>query len=42
MIDRRLIENIDWFLIGLLVLNSLIGVVFIYSASHYLPGHHYL
>jgi len=42
MIDRRLIENIDWFLIGLLVLNSLLGVVVIYSASHYLPGHHYL
>jgi rod shape determining protein RodA len=42
MIDRRLIENIDWFLIGLLVLNSLLGVVVIYSASHYLPGHYYL
>jgi len=38
MIDRRLIENIDWFLIGLLILNSLLGVVVIYSASHYVPG----
>jgi rod shape determining protein RodA len=38
MIDRRLIENIDWFLIGLLVLNSLLGVVVIYSSSHYIPG----
>jgi rod shape determining protein RodA len=41
MIDRRLIENVDWFLIGLLVLNSLLGVVVIYSASHYLPGHYH-
>jgi rod shape determining protein RodA len=38
MIDRRLFENIDWLLIGLLVLNSLVGVLAIYSASHYLPG----
>jgi len=41
MIDRRLIENIDWFLIGLLVLNSLLGVVVIYSASHYVPGNYH-
>ena len=41
MIDRRLIENIDWFLICLLVLNSLIGVVVIYSASHYVPGNYH-
>jgi rod shape determining protein RodA len=38
MIDRRLFENIDWILIGLLVLNALVGVLVIYSASHYLPG----
>jgi rod shape determining protein RodA len=38
MIDRRLIENIDWLLIGLLVLNSLLGVVMIYSSSHYIAG----
>lgn len=42
MIDRRLFENIDWFLLGLLLLNSVIGVVFIYSSSHYLPGNFYL
>ncbi|HCS49770.1 MAG TPA: rod shape-determining protein RodA [Candidatus Aminicenantes bacterium] len=42
MIDRRLIENIDWFLIGLLVLNSLLGVVVIYSASHYVPGNYHV
>jgi rod shape determining protein RodA len=41
MIDRRLIENIDWFLIGLLVLNSLLGIVVIYSASHYVPGNYH-
>ena len=38
MISRRLIENIDWVLIGLLVLNALVGVFIIYSASHHLPG----
>jgi rod shape determining protein RodA len=42
MIDRNLIQNIDWILIGLLILNSVFGVVFIYSASHYLPGDYYL
>lgn len=42
MIDRRLIENIDWFLIVLLVLISLVGVLAIYSSSHYLPGKYYL
>jgi rod shape determining protein RodA len=42
MIDRRLIENIDWFLIVLLVLISLVGVLVIYSSSHYLPGKYYL
>lgn len=42
MIDRRLLENIDWLLIGLLLLNSLVGVLIIYSSSHYLPGKYYL
>lgn len=42
MIDRRLFENIDWLLLGLLLLNSLVGVAFIYSSSHYLPGNFYL
>lgn len=41
MIDRRLIESMDWFLIALLVLNSLLGVVVIYSASHYVPGNYH-
>ncbi len=42
MIDPRQLENIDWSLIILLLLNSLIGVLMIYSASHYLPGQFYL
>jgi len=42
MIDRRLLSNIDWILIALLVWNSALGVVFIYSSSHYLPGNFYL
>jgi len=42
MIDRRLFEEIDWVLIGLLLLLSLIGVFFIYSSSHFLSGNYYL
>jgi len=42
MIDRRLFQEVDWVLIGLVLLNSLIGVVFIYSASHFVPGAYYL
>ncbi len=42
MIDRRLLENIDWVLIGLTLLISLVGVLGIYSSTHYLPGQYYL
>jgi rod shape determining protein RodA len=42
MIDRSLIRHIDWGLIFLLVLNSLIGVAFIYSSSDYLPGNYHM
>ncbi len=42
MIDRRLVQNIDWLLLTLLLLNSLIGVLVIYSASHHLPGNFYM
>lgn len=42
MIDRNQLQNIDWILVGLLLVNSFIGVVFIYSSSHYLPGNYYL
>ena len=38
MIDRRLLDNIDWTLVGLLVLNSLVGILVIFSASRHLPG----
>ena len=38
MIDRRLFREIDWVLLGLVLLQALIGVVFIYSSSHFLPG----
>jgi len=38
MIDRRLVREIDWVLLGLVLLQSLIGVFFIYSSSHFLPG----
>jgi rod shape determining protein RodA len=42
VIDRNQIQNIDWGLIGLLILNSVIGIAFIHSSSHYLPGNHAL
>jgi rod shape determining protein RodA len=42
MLDRSQIASIDWVLIGLLLLNCLIGVAFIHSSSHYLPGNHAL
>lgn len=42
MIDRTHIGNIDWVLIGLLLINSFIGVAVIYSASHYLPDNYHL
>ncbi len=42
MIDRNLLRNTDWILIGILLLNSVLGVAFIYSTSHYLPGNYYV
>jgi cell division protein FtsW (lipid II flippase) len=42
MIDRNQLRNIDWILIGLLIINSVIGLAFIHSSSHYLPGNHAL
>ena len=42
MIDRNQVRNIDWVLIGLLILNTVIGIVFIHSSSQYLPGNHSL
>lgn len=42
MVDRNQLRNIDWLLVGLLILNSVIGMAFIHSSSHYLPGNHAL
>lgn len=42
MIDRRLIQEVDWVLLGLVLLHSLIGVFFIYSSSHLLSGDFYV
>jgi rod shape determining protein RodA len=42
MIDRTHLLHIDWILIGLLLLNSFIGVAVIHSSSHYLPGQFHL
>ena len=42
MIDRTQIGNIDWVLIALLVLNSALGVLFIFSASQHLPGDYHI
>jgi rod shape determining protein RodA len=42
MIDRKLVENIDWVLIGLLLSLSILGVLVIFSSSHYLPTKYYL
>ena len=42
MIDRTHVKNIDWALIALLLVNSILGVVFIYSSSHYLPTDYHL
>ncbi len=42
MISRTLIHHIDWALILLLLINSLIGVAVIYSSSHYIPGNFHL
>jgi len=36
MLDRTLLRHFDWVLLGLLIVNCLIGVAAIYSSSHYL------
>jgi len=41
MIDRVQLREIDWALIALLVLNTLIGLVLIYSASRLAPGNYF-
>jgi rod shape determining protein RodA len=41
MINQTQIKNIDWILIGLLVMNTLIGIAAIYSSSHHMAGNYY-
>jgi len=42
MIDQTQFRNIDWILIGLLIVNTLVGIAVIYSSSHHLPGSYHL
>ena len=42
MINQTQIKNIDWILIALLLINTLIGIAVIYSSSQHLPGNYYL
>ena len=42
LIDRRHLGEIDWVLLGLVLLQSFIGVFFIYSSSHFAPGAYYV
>ncbi len=42
MVDRRLLKEIDWVLLGLILAQSLVGVFFIYSSSHFIPGAYYV
>ena len=42
MIDRNVFREVDWYLIGLLLLNAALGCLFIYSAAHDQPGQVYL
>ncbi|OGD14894.1 MAG: rod shape-determining protein RodA [Candidatus Aminicenantes bacterium RBG_16_66_30] len=42
MIDRRLVQEIDWVILALVILQALIGVFFIYSSSHFLAGNYHV
>lgn len=42
MIDRVQLREIDWVLIGLLLANSAVGIVLIYSSSHYQTGNFFV
>jgi rod shape determining protein RodA len=42
MVDRRLFQEIDWVLLGLVLALSLLGVFFIHSSSHLQPGNYAL
>jgi len=40
MLDRSHFKTVDWVLILLVLVNSLIGLFMIHSSSHYIPGQH--
>jgi rod shape determining protein RodA len=42
MINQTQIKNIDWILIALLLINTIIGITVIHSSSQHLPGNYYL
>ncbi len=42
MIEKSLLKNIDWILISLLLINSVIGVVVIYSSSYHIQGNFFI
>ena len=42
MIDRVQLREIDWVLIGLLLVNSVIGILLIYSSSRYQSGNFFV
>ncbi|MBD3413755.1 MAG: rod shape-determining protein RodA [Candidatus Aminicenantes bacterium] len=38
MLDRSHFKTVDWWLVILVFINSIIGVLMIHSSSHYIPG----
>jgi len=42
MIDRNVFRELDWYLVGLLILNAALGCLIIYSSSQGQSGHIYL
>jgi rod shape determining protein RodA len=42
MIDRRLFREIDWVLVGLVLFQCVLGLLMIYSSSHFISGNYFL
>lgn len=42
MIDRNIFREVDWTLVGLLLLNAVVGCLLVYSSTFDQPGHIYL
>lgn len=42
MIDRNVFSELDWYLVGIVLLNAALGCLMVYSGAHALPGHVYL